>query len=156
MDKERVAEKARKLFGAKGLYCAESVLAALADEAGITSPLIPRMATGFCSGVARTGGMCGAVTGGILALNILYGRDNAQMTYETAYQNVQLFLKAFEDEFTSTNCFELTDCDLGKAEDRTAFVEKGMMEKCRHFTGRAASLVAEIINRTGHINEENP
>lgn len=90
--------------------------------------------------------MCGAVTGGIMALCILYGRNNAEQSYETVYEKVQQFLQAFEEEYISINCFELTGCDLSKEEGHQAFVEKGMMKKCRQFTGRAASLVAELIS----------
>jgi len=146
MDTKLVEEKAKKMFGAGGLLCAESVLTSVSDEAGVISPLIPRIATGFCGGIARTRGMCGAVTGGIMALGILYGRDNAEQSYETVYEKVQQFLQAFEAEYKSTNCFELTGYDLGKEEERKAFFEKGMIEKCRQFTGRAASLVAELIS----------
>ena len=146
MDTKLVEEKAEKMFGAEGLFCAESVLTAVSDEAGVISPLIPRIATGFCAGIARTCGMCGAVTGGIMALGIIYGRDNAEQSYETVYEKVQQFLRAFEKEYSSVNCFELTGCDLGKEEERQAFIEKGMMERCRQFTGRAASLVAELIS----------
>ena len=146
MDTKLVEEKAKKMFGADGLFCAESVLTTVSDEAGVISPLIPRIATGFCGGIARTRGMCGAVTGGIMALSILYGRDNAEQPYETVYEKVQQFLQAFEKEHMSINCFELTGCDLSKEEDRQAFVEKEMMEKCSQFTGRAASLVAELIS----------
>jgi len=146
MDAKQVEEKAKKIFGANGLFCAESVLMAVSDEAGVTSPLIPRIATGFCGGIARTSGMCGAVTGGIMALGILYGRDNPEQNYDTVYAKVQKFLLAFEKENMSVNCFELTGCDLSKEEGRKAFSEKGMVEKCRQFTGRAASLVAELIS----------
>jgi len=146
MDTKLVEEKAKKMFGPGGLLCAESVLTSVSDEAGVISPLIPRIATGFCGGIARTRGMCGAVTGGIMALGILYGRDNAEQSYETVYEKVQQFLQAFEAEYKSTNCFELTGYDLGKEEERKAFFEKGMIEKCRQFTGRAASLVAELIS----------
>jgi len=146
MDIKRVEEKAKEMFGPEGLLCAESVLNTVSDEAGIISPLIPRIATGFCGGIARTRGMCGAVTGGVMALGILYGRDNTEQSYETVYEKVQQFLRAFEEEYRSINCFDLTGCDLSKEEGRQAFVEKGMMEKCRQFTGRAASMVAELIN----------
>jgi C_GCAxxG_C_C family probable redox protein len=146
MDKKKVEERAEKMFGSDGLFCAESVLTAVSDEAGVTSPLIPRIATGFCGGIARTRGICGAVTGGIMALGILYGRDNVQQSYDTVYEKVQQFLQAFEEEYMSINCFELTGCDLSKEEGRQAFAEKNMMEQCRQFTGRAASLVAELIN----------
>lgn len=134
------------MFGADGLLCAESVLTAVSDEAGVISPLIPRIATGFCGGMARTRGMCGAVAGGIMALGILYGRDNAQQPYDAVYEKVQQFLRAFEEEYRSINCFELIGCDLGKEEDRQAFVEQGIIKKCRLITGRAASLEAELVN----------
>ncbi len=146
MDTKRVEEKAKRIFGADGLFCAESVLAAVTDEAGVVSPLIPRIATGFCGGMARTCGVCGAVTGAIMALGILYGRDDAQQPYAVVYAKVQQFLRAFEEEYRSIDCFELTGYDLGKEEDRQAFGEKGIMEKCRQITGRAASLVAELVN----------
>ncbi len=80
-----------------------------------------------------------------MALSILYGRDNTEQSCETVYKKVQRFIEAFEKEYTSTNCFELTGFDLNKEEERQAFFEKGMMEKCRQFTGRAASIVAELI-----------
>ena len=146
MDKKLVEEKAKKMFGEDGLFCAESVLTTLSNEAGIISPLIPRIATGFCGGIARTRGMCGAVTGGIMALGIMYGRDNAGQNVITVYEKVRIFLRAFEKEYKSINCFELTGYDLSKEDERKAFVEKGIMEKCRELTGRAAGLVAELIN----------
>ncbi len=146
MDTQRVEEKAKRIFGADGLFCAESVLTAVSDEAGVISPIIPRIATGFCGGMARTRGMCGAVTGGIMALGILYGRDDGQQAYATVYEKVQQFLRAFEAEYRSINCFELIGYDLGKEEDRQAFGEKGIIEECRQIVGRAASLVAELVN----------
>ena len=145
MDINRLEEKARKIFGADGLFCSESVLTAVSEEAGVTSPLIPRIATGFCGGISRTGGICGAVTGGIMALGMLYGRDNPDQPFETVYEKVRKFLQAFEKENMSVNCFELTGCDLSREEGRQEFAEKGMMERCRQFTGKAAGLVAELI-----------
>jgi C_GCAxxG_C_C family probable redox protein len=90
--------------------------------------------------------MCGAVTGGVMALGILYGRDYTEQSYDTVYEKVQRFLRAFEEDYRSINCFDLTGCDLSKEEGRQAFVKKGMIEKCRQFTGRAASIVAELFN----------
>ena len=146
MDTKLAEGKANKMFAADGLFCAETVLTVVSEEAGVVSPLIPRIATGFCGGVARTSGMCGAVSGGIMALGVLYGRDNAEQPYETVYKKVQQFIKAFEKEYMSTNCFELTGFDLSHEEERQAFFEKGTMEKCRQFTGRAPRLVADLIS----------
>ena len=146
MDAKRAEEKAKSLFGADALFCAESVLSAVADEAGIVSPLIPRIATGFCGGMARTRGACGAVTGGIMALGVLCGRDDARQAHDTAYDKVQKFIAAFEKAYTTIDCFELAGFDLGNAAQRRAFTEKGVMEKCRGFTGTAARLVVELVN----------
>ena len=153
MDIKKVEEKAKERFGKGGLLCAESVLTTVSDEVGIISPLIPRIATGFCGGIARTRGICGAVAGGVMALGIVYGRDNAEQSNETVYEKVQQFLRAFEEEYKSTNCFELTGCDLSTEEGRQAFVDKGVLEKCRQFTGKAASLAAKFIN-DGKNDEE--
>ena len=46
----RLAEEASD----SGLYCAEAVVSALARAQGIESGLVPKMATAFCSGMART------------------------------------------------------------------------------------------------------
>ena len=146
MDLEEVEEKAKERFGERGLFCAESVLTAVSDELGITSPLIPRIATGFCAGISRTCGMCGAVAGGVMALGIVYGRDNARQSHETAYEKVQRFLRGFEEEYKTANCFELTGCDLSTKAGRQAFVNKGMIEQCRQFTGKAARLAAKLIH----------
>ncbi len=96
-----------------GLYCAESVLKVIADEEGISSPLLPGIATGFCGGMSRTCNMYGAITGGILALNIVFGRGSTEDSVEENYKAVQNLISGFEKEFGSINCQELLDCNLG-------------------------------------------
>ena len=99
-----------------GLYCAETVLADVAAEHGIESSLIPRIATGLCSGMARTCGPCGALTGGILALNLVLGRDNRAQSVERNYAAVQELVERFEQQHGSTQCQQLLGCDLGTVE----------------------------------------
>jgi hypothetical protein len=53
----------------QGFCCAESVLLSVAESRGIHSELIPKIATGLCGGIGRSGGLCGAVSGGVLGLN---------------------------------------------------------------------------------------
>jgi hypothetical protein len=54
---EQASQRSVELFRS-GFFCAESVLLAIAESQGIESDLIPRIATGFCSGISRTGGAC--------------------------------------------------------------------------------------------------
>ncbi|GBD95663.1 MAG TPA: C_GCAxxG_C_C family protein [Nitrospirae bacterium] len=79
----------RELFDS-GYYCAENVLLAIAESQGIQSDLIPKIATGFCSGISRTCGMCGALSGAIMSLNLLYGRSSPE---ENDIINLKLYFR---------------------------------------------------------------
>jgi C_GCAxxG_C_C family probable redox protein len=144
MDADQVEKTAQALFD-EGWLCAESVLLAVAQQAGIDSALIPQIATGFCSGVSRTKGMCGAVSGGIMALGIVLGRATPDLPPDRIYDRVRQFLSSFETRHGSLNCFELTGLDFLTAEGREQFKRAGLRDKCREFTGHAARRVAEII-----------
>jgi len=129
----------------KGFYCAESVLKVIADEEGITSPLLPRIATGFCSGVSRTCNICGAVTGGILSLNMVFGRNSSDELVEKNYRAVPKFISGFKKEFGSINCQELIGCNLSTNEGKKMFSENKLYLKCSEYTGRATELARTII-----------
>ena len=141
---DQVAQRSEELF-TSGLYCAESVLQAVAESRGIKSDLIPRIATGFCSGLSRTGGICGAVSGGVLAINLACGRNDASQSLENNYQRVQTFLSAFEAKFGSTNCERLIGCRLDTPEGQQFFKANKLMEKCRMFTREAARMANETL-----------
>jgi len=140
-------EKGKETFDA-GLYCAESVLKVITDEEGIKSSLLPGIATGFCSGMARTCNMCGALTGGVLALNVVYGRSSSKESLDKNYDAVQTLISNFEKEFGSVNCQELLGCDLGTDEGKTKFQEKELHTRCREYTGKSTELVRSIIDKS--------
>jgi C_GCAxxG_C_C family probable redox protein len=142
-----LSQNGKVLFDS-GLYCAESVLKAIADAENIHSPLIPGIATGFCSGMSRTCNMCGALTGGILALNIVLGRSSPEESVEDNYKAIQFLINRFKTEFGSTNCQELLGCDLGTNEGQEAFDRNDLHLKCREYTGMATELVHEILSDT--------
>lgn len=146
MNSLAVEKRAKKLFDS-GFYCAESVLQAVAEDAAIHSPLIPKISTGFCGGISRSKGMCGAVTGGVMALGMILGRTSPDMPPDDTYLKVRELLITFETQFGSSNCFDLTGCDFNEAMDRQRWKESGMASKCKEFTGAAARMVTEIIDR---------
>ncbi|NMG75598.1 C-GCAxxG-C-C family protein [Aromatoleum diolicum] len=130
-----------------GLYCAESVVRALARAQGEESELLTRIATGFCSGMARTCGPCGALSGGIIGIGLALGRAQAGEPVQSAYSAVQTFIGDFEHAFGARNCDALLGCDLGTAEGQAIFRERRLHERCREFTARAAELAAGAIAR---------
>ncbi len=135
---------AETLFS-KGLFCAESAVLAIAASHGVESDILPRAATGFCSGMARTCGTCGALSGAIMGLGLILGRDNADGSVERAYGAVGKLIRRFEEEFGSTNCMGILDCDLGTPEGQAVFSENNLRELCTRITGRAAAMAAELL-----------
>ena len=130
---------------AEGHSCAESVLMAVAAYHGVDNPLIPRMATGFGGGVARTGGICGAFTGGVLALGLLAGRDTPDTPVDETYVLVKRFVAAFEAACGALDCPTLCGCDLTTEAGRATFRAEGKFEVCQGFTRTATRLVLEVL-----------
>ena len=117
----------------------------MAESKGIKSDIIPRISTGFCGGLARTCGICGAVSGAVMALNLIYGRNLPDEPYETSYVPVQKFIRTFENKFGSTNCKILTGLDLSLREDQKRFVSENKVAICKGFTEEAARMAISII-----------
>ena len=129
-----------------GYGCAESVLMAIAVSQNIKSEIIPRIASGFCGGMALTNGLCGAVAGGVMAINLLYGRDNNFQNKDLNYQKVQEFIVEFKTRFGSLNCPDLTGCDLSTDKGKEQFDVLNVHEKCTELTAEATSMVLELID----------
>ncbi len=142
-DSRQVGERARALFES-GFSCAESVVLAVAKESGIESPLVPKIATGFCSGLSRTNSTCGAVSGAVLALSMLFGRSSKDDPAEPTYERVQRFLAGFEQEHGSLTCEGLTGYDLSTDAGREKFRSEGLRARCADLVASAAAMVAEL------------
>ena len=119
---EQAPQRSIELFKS-GFFCAESVLLAIAENQGIQSDLIPRIATGFCSGVSRTGGMCGAVSGAIMGINLVAGRNSPEESNELSYFLTQELINRFEKQYGSVNCRQLMGCDLATGAGQQYFVK---------------------------------
>ncbi|WP_027721416.1 C-GCAxxG-C-C family protein [Maridesulfovibrio zosterae] len=117
--------KARQRF-ANEYFCAESVLMTICETIGYENQAIPAMATAFCGGVSRTKGTCGALQGAVLAISLIHGRNNTDQNYDKCYELVQILSKNFQEKYSSTNCFEITDCDLSIQQGREKFKEEGV------------------------------
>jgi C_GCAxxG_C_C family probable redox protein len=143
-------ERSRQLFDS-GLFCAESILQAVAEHYQIRSELIPKIATGFCSGLSRTKGTCGAVSGGILAINLLSGRNTPERSFEKNYVHVQNFLKKFKEKYKTITCPELIPCDISTVEGLNQFRALNLIETCKQIVeGATALVIEELSDQAGH------
>lgn len=139
-----VRKAAEEAF-ASGLFCAESVVTSLAKAQGIDSDLLPRAATAFCSGMARTCGTCGALTGAIMGISLALGRSTSDESVQGAYTATQRLVGEFEQEFGARDCHVLLGCDLGTPQGQTTFRENRLGQRCMNYTGRAAEIAARIL-----------
>lgn len=144
--------KAEEAFDG-GLYCAESVVRALMGTTE-DADLLTRAATGFCSGMARTCGPCGALSGAIIGIGHVLGRAHAGQPIAAAYGAVQDLVGEFERIFGARDCKRLLGCDLGSPEGQAIFRERQLHRHCREFTARAAELASAAIAR--HLQAAEP
>ncbi len=141
---EEAPQRSVELFRS-GFYCAESVLMAMAESQGIHSDLIPKIATGFCSGIACTGGMCGAVSGAILGIGLAAGRNSPAGSLDPVYARVQKLISGFEKQYGSVNCRQLIGCDLATEAGQRFFTENNLMVSCLQYAEGATRLAIALL-----------
>jgi C_GCAxxG_C_C family probable redox protein len=141
------AARSGELFES-GYMCAESVLTALCEHRGVESELIPRVASGFCAGIGRTSGLCGAVAGAVMALGVFQGRNVPEDDKERIFTLTAHLLAEFKKKFGSCNCTELLGCDLGTVEGREAFAAKEMRKNtCVPLTRAATEIALTLLEK---------
>ncbi len=129
-----------------GLFCAESVVLAIADAEGVESELPPRIATAFGSGMARTCGQCGALTGAIMGVGLALGRSTVRESVDPAYAATQRLIGEFERAFGARDCRALLGgCDLNTQEGQAMLAEQKLGRRCVEFIGKAAEIAARVI-----------
>ena len=134
----------------EGFNCAQSVLFSYADRLNLDKNLALKIATGFGGGMGRKQEVCGAVTGGIMVLSLLYGRgenDDRSKSGHT-YAMVREFVDEFEKLCSTVNCKKLLNgCDLLTDEGKVAYTSQNMLENCCGFVDQAVQILEEMINR---------
>jgi len=142
MARHQIADKAASKF-LGGFNCAESVLLALAEHQGVNSPFIPKIATPFGGGIARSASVCGCVTGALMGIGMKYGRMRSTEDRLKAYSVGSRFMAAFEKRFGSLICYDLIGCDFQTPEGHRRF-EELRASRCASFVKGAIEIVLEI------------
>ena len=91
-----------------GYLCSQSVLAAYAEEYGLTEELALKLGTCLGAGM-RKGEVCGACTGALMVLGLMHDDPKNR---KTAYENTNQFLNDFRDVNGSYLCNDLLGCDV--------------------------------------------
>jgi C_GCAxxG_C_C family probable redox protein len=70
------ADEAVALFQ-QGFTCSQAVLSVFAKDFGLDRDTALRISQGFGAGIARTDGICGALSGAIMVIGLRYGGISA-------------------------------------------------------------------------------
>jgi len=130
-DIKKIKEKAKSYFCDKPsnfpegrpFNCCETVLKTLTEHLGIESDLIPRIGTGIGAGVSLNGMLCGSISGAVLTIGIMHGRNNPEEDPTKTWSMVDNFLDAFKERFRYTNCRELTGVNVKTPEGLKKYFE---------------------------------
>lgn len=132
----------------EGYNCAQSVLFCYADKLNISHDLALRMATGFGAGMGRKQEVCGAVTGGILVLNLAYGRGETDEKHLQAitYLKVVELMERFEAKHHTVNCKNLlSGCELSTAIGQQEFQANSLIERCHGYVESVVEILDEMV-----------
>ena len=141
-------EKALQYFSDK-FHCSQSVLAAFAPELGLTEEQALKLGACFGSGM-RKGEVCGACTGALMVLGLMYGqsdKDDLESRMRANKVNVEM-MNGFAEKNGSYICNELLGCDIRTEEGVKEAREKGLFtEFCPKMVACAVDVLEEIIQK---------
>ena len=138
----KIQKDAEDLFRG-GFYCSEAVLSSIHSNFELEIPEeIIKMASGFPGGVGRSKCLCGAVSGGVMALGLFFGRT--KQGDPQVEQNLRVS-KELHDWFKVENGKNALCCRILTKEFDMSLGEH--KEQCIYYTGLVADKVAEIIVR---------
>jgi C_GCAxxG_C_C family probable redox protein len=133
----------------EGYNCAQSVLFAFCDELHFDKNLGLKIACGFGGGMGRNEQVCGAVSGGVAALGLKYGRGEKEdrSTTELTYAKTRELMDRFATRHGTFICRQLLQgCDLLTDEGRKHFQENDLFHRvCSKCVADAASIVEDIF-----------
>lgn len=121
------------------------------EALGIEDELAFKASSFFSGGIACTGTICGALTGGLMVLGMKYGRANPRYggVHDGSGAALKLF-KWFEREYGTTSCSELTGiANMLDKEERSRLLVGEVHEKCFRRSGEVAAEVIGIIAEQG-------
>lgn len=148
---EELNDKAAKYL-AISMNCAQTSFVALKEQFNLDDGAILKALTPF-PGVALRGETCGAVTGSMMALGLIYGRGNLddEQGFLASLRPARTFCYRFEKELGSTMCGDILEAKFGTRYDLADPVQvaewqaAGSLEKCTGVVRSAVRIAAEII-----------
>lgn len=134
--------------------CPQCVLATVQETVGVVDDQTVKASHGLSGGGALLGeGVCGALTGGLMALSAKYGRDRDKLDkgrYLNNFKKAKELTEKFRQEFGGVTCRELQQqftgrtYDMWNADEYKAF-DDARGKQCAHATGTVTKWVVGML-----------
>jgi C_GCAxxG_C_C family probable redox protein len=138
-------------FFLEGYNCAQSVLASCGPSLGLPRDTAIQVAQAFGGGLGRTGNVCGAVTGGLMALGLSFSAEAAKekATKDAAHELAREFMARFRAQHGALDCRDLIGIDLGTPGGPQKAAEAGVFKTiCPGFVRSAACVVEQLLTKS--------
>lgn len=137
---ERARQKAEDMYRSGEFLCSEAILLVANEFLGKPMPdEIVKLASGFPVGIGTAGCVCGAISGGVMALGLKYGRTNPGAKTPGMFEASRELHDRFKARRKSTCCRVLIrKFQMGSPEH---------IQQCTKITGEVAADVIEILAR---------
>lgn len=129
--------------------CAQSVLSVFQKELGIELDMALKLSAGFGGGMGRKGEVCGALSGGIMAVGARFGKDtqgDEQDSVLTISKTREL-IDYFTEKHGTRYCRELLPgCDLATDEGQKRVEELDLKNKvCKQCVSGVVEKLEELL-----------
>jgi C_GCAxxG_C_C family probable redox protein len=144
---DKVQAEAEELFRSGIFFCSEAVVQTINEL--LDKPYdenVVKLASGFPIGMGKAQCLCGAVSGGQMALGMVYGRVKGEVMQDKMFEVAKGLHDYVRDEYKSTCCRVITKEWTGdnfKSPERKAH--------CITITGKVARWVANELMEDGKI-----
>ena len=133
-------QEALKIFDSK-FNCAQAVLGAYGPDYGLDKTMAFKLSSVFGTGIARTGGMCGAVTGALMVLSLRFCTGEPKgILQKPVHKKARIFIKKFEQQAGTCNCNAMRGHDPNKGK-----YVKGNNKPCPGFVELTCKLLEEML-----------
>lgn len=142
-----IRETAEEYFRSGTFFCSEAVVQTINDALG--KPFhddIVKTASAFPIGLGKAQCLCGAVSGGEIALGLVYGRVKGEPMNPKMFQHAKALHDFIREKYKATCCRVITKQWAGDN-----FMSPERKAHCIAITGVVAEWVADVLIEDGKL-----
>lgn len=143
---DEILDKYISLFHERKLNCSETVLSVINEYYDLGADGVPRIATTFGGGMCGLQMTCGALTGALMAIGLMYGRE-AGGDRMPSYEKGREFFSEMRKKLPGFSCSEITGIDMSDPVKQAAFSAPGGGHDtvCEPLVSEVCRVLVEIL-----------